>query len=278
MWELIRRLRGFFFVLFFIIVAFYLFSLNFKTSRLDTLQRLVLHGVGPLAEGWTRLANGINNLWDSYINLVGVREENYRLKKRISQLEQLLVDYREAYLENQRLRRLLEFRDQLQVPSVTASIIFHDFTGWFQSVIINKGSLDGIKPDMPVVCYEGVVGRILNSGSRFARVMLVTDPASAVDVLVQRSRVRGILVGGEPGLCYVKYVKNDADVRPGDLVITTGKDGIFPRGLKAGIVTKVYPDPVGIFQFIEVRPVMEIGNLDEVLVLLKEPSLPPGFP
>lgn len=277
MWEWIRRLKGFLFILFFIVVTLYLFSLNFKTNRLDALQSFVLHTIAPVAEGWTKLATGIKNLWDSYINLVDVKEENRDLKKKISQLEQLVVDYREAYLENQRLKRLLEFRDHLQVRSLPALIVFQDLTGWFQSVIINRGAQDGVQPDMPVVCYEGVVGKILNVSQRFSRVMLITDPASAVDVLVQRSRVRGILVGGEPGSCYMKYVKNDADVRPGDLLITTGKDGIFPQGLKAGIVNKVYPDPVGIFKFIVVDPMINIGNLDEVMVLLKEPLSPSEF-
>lgn len=273
MWKLIQRLGSVFFILLFIILTLYLFSLNFKRNRFDILQTAVLKTVVPLAEAWTGIFNEIRDVWDTYVCLVNVQEENRELKEKVARLEQDLITYREAYLENQRLKHLLGFRDQIQIPTISAIIVFHDLTGWFQSVLVNKGSKDGVLPDMPVVSYEGVIGRILSVGDRYSRIMLITDPASALDVVVQRSQVRGILIGGEPGICQIKYVRNDADVKPGDVVITTGKDGVFPGGIKTGIVKAVFPDPVGIFQRVDVIPAVDVENLGEVLIIQKEPAI-----
>jgi rod shape-determining protein MreC len=120
----------------------------------------------------------------------------------------------------------------------------------------------------PVVNDEGVVGRVVNVSKSFSRVMLITDPASALDVYVQRNRVRGIVVGKDFQSCALKYVRNDVDIKPGDLLVTSGKDGIFPEGLKVGIVKVNYKDPLKIFQQVEVTPVARLAHIEEVLVLI----------
>ncbi len=267
MWNRLRPLKGAFFIFFLIIFSLYVFSLNYKEKNLDFIQRIVLTIVTPVMSAWTFAISSIDNVIDQYVYLVNVKEENELLKRQLARLEQELVNYKEAYLENQRLRRLLEFKNHLNYDAIAARVILHDISGWFQTILVDKGSKEGIEVDMPVVSYNAVVGRVFTVGSHYSRVVLITDPASAIDVLVQRSRVRGILVGKDLDSCRIKYVKNNVDVRPGDLVITSGKDGIFPRGLRVGIIKATFKDPVGLFQKVDVEPLLDLKDLEEVLII-----------
>ncbi|MBW1975332.1 MAG: rod shape-determining protein MreC [Deltaproteobacteria bacterium] len=264
------KLKGAFFIILFCGIALYVFSLNFKYNKIDTPQKVLLAVTVPLFKIYSDIFKTASNYFHHYLWLINVEEENTKLKRKIAELENKVVLYHEAYLQNQRLKRLLEFRGNFQYSTIPAIVVLHDLTGWFQTVIINKGSEDGIQINMPVVSYEAVVGKIMNVGKQYARVMLITDPASAVDVLVQRSRIRGILAGKNLDSCKLKYVRNDMDVRPGDLLITSGKDGIFPPGLRVGVVEATYPDPVHLFQRIEVKPLANIKDIEEVLVIKME--------
>ena len=264
------KLKGAFFIIFFCGIALYVFSLNFKYNKIDTPQKVLLAATVPLFKLYSDIFKTASNYFHHYLWLINVEEENTKLKRKIAELENKVVLYHEAYLQNQRLKRLLEFRGNFQYSTIPAIVVLHDLTGWFQTVIINKGSEDGIQINMPVVSYEAVVGKIMNVGKQYARVMLITDPASAVDVLVQRSRIRGILAGKNLDSCKLKYIRNDMDVRPGDLLITSGKDGIFPPGLRVGVVEATYPDPVHLFQRIEVKPLANIKDIEEVLVIKME--------
>ncbi|HDN58569.1 MAG TPA: rod shape-determining protein MreC [Candidatus Marinimicrobia bacterium] len=261
------KLKGAFFIILFCGIALYVFSLNFKYNKIDTPQKVLLAATVPLFKLYSDIFKTASNYFHHYLWLINVEEENTKLKRKIAELENKVVLYHEAYLQNQRLKRLLEFRGNFQYSTIPAIVVLHDLTGWFQTVIINKGSEDGIQINMPVVSYEAVVGKIMNVGKQYARVMLITDPASAVDVLVQRSRIRGILAGKNLDSCKLKYIRNDMDVRPGDLLITSGKDGIFPPGLRVGVVEATYPDPVHLFQRIEVKPLANIKDIEEVLVI-----------
>ena len=204
--EWLRRLRGAFFIVLFLAAFFYVSSLNFRPpERMDLLQRFVVETVGPLLKFFGGLSGRIENAVGEYIWLRKVREENETLQKRVAGLERQLVDYQEAYIENMRLRRLLDFRSTIQGEAIAAQVVVHDMTGWFQTLIVDKGFRDGISPDMPVVNDEGVIGRILDVSDRYARVLMITDPGSAVDAIVQRNRVRGILSGKDSGTCLFKY-------------------------------------------------------------------------
>jgi len=272
MWSLIRRIRGFLIVLLILSLTFYIFSLNYKRHTIDSFQQVILNLTMPLFSAWTEVFHSVQNLLSRYVWLVKVEEENEALRKEIARLENELLAYKEAYVENHRLRRILEFRNTIEWKSVPALVVVNDLSGFFQSVIINRGSRDGIFENTPVVNEEGVVGRVLNVGKSFARVMLITDPASAVDVYVQRNRIRGIVVGKDFQSCALKYVRNDADIKPGDLLITSGKDGIFPEGLKVGIVKVNYKDPLKIFQQVEVTPLVRLTHIEEILILIPSES------
>ncbi|MFP5214123.1 MAG: rod shape-determining protein MreC, partial [Acidobacteriota bacterium] len=164
----------------------------------------------------------------------------------------------------------LDFKGGFQAETVAAQVVVHDMTGWFQTLIIDKGIQDKIAPDMPVVNDEGVVGRILDVSDRHSRTLLITDPGSSVDCIIQRNRVRGILAGKDANSCILKYIRGNVDVQVGDLVITSGKDGLFPKGLRLGVVQGIIKDPVDLFQKIEVKPLVRLSALEELLIIKRD--------
>ncbi len=264
----VRRLRGVVLVILFISVFLYIFSLNFRTPpRMDFLQRSVTETVSPPIQFFGRIFSSIEEFIRDYIWLKNLRRENEVLRKELADLEGKITTYHEAHVENLRLRRLLDFRSTINADTVAAQVLMHDMTGWFQTMMIDKGSRDGIAPDMAVVNDEGVIGRILDVSDRYCRVLLITDPGSSVDGLVQRNRVRGILTGKDSSGCLLKYVRANLDIQVGDLLVSSGKDGIYPKGLRLGVVQAAYKDPVDLFQKIEVRPLVRLSALEEVLVI-----------
>ncbi len=275
MTDWMRRLRGAALILVFFSVFFYVLSLNFRPpARMDLLQRFVIESLSPAINLLGNVTSGAENLVKHYLWLRNVRGENQALKEQLAAVEQKVTDYREAYVENMRLRRLLDFKATIQVDTVAAQVVLHDLTGWFQTLIVDKGFRDGIAPDMPVVNDEGIVGRVLDVSDRYSRVLLITDPGSSVDAIVQRNRVRGVLSGKDGTSCVLKYVRGNLDVQVGDLIITSGKDGVFPKGLRLGVVQGIIKDPVDLFQRIEVKPLVRLGALEELLVLKREANVP----
>ncbi len=264
----LRRLRGVLLILVFISVFLYIFSLNFRTpNKMDVLQRSVTETVSPPIRLFGRLFSALEQFFKDYIWLKNLRGENESLKREIVELQSKVTSYQEAYVENQRLRRLLDFKTSTRAETIPAQVIVHDLTGWFQTLMVDKGFRDGIAPDMPVVNDEGVIGRVLDVSDRYSRVLLITDQGSAVDAIDQRNRVRGILCGKDANGCLLKYIRGNLDIKEGDLVITSGKDGIYPKGLRLGVVHAVYKDPVDLFQKIDVKPLVRLSALEEVLII-----------
>ncbi|SPF47277.1 Cell shape-determining protein MreC (modular protein) [Syntrophobacter sp. SbD1] len=264
----LRRLRGATLVLVFISVFLYIFSLNFRTpGQMDLLQRSVTETVNPPIRLFGRVISSFEEFFQDYIWLRNLRVENESLKNELTGLHDKLTSYQEAYVENQRLRRLLDFRTSTMSETIPAQVIVHDLTGWFQTIMVDKGFRDGVAPDMPVVNDEGVIGRVLDVSDHHSRVLLITDQGSAVDAIVQRNRVRGILRGKDANGCILKYIRGNLDIKEGDLVITSGKDGIFPKGLRLGVVHTIRRDPADLFQNIDVKPLCRLSALEEVLII-----------
>lgn len=275
MTDWMRRLRGAALILVFVSVFFYILSLNFRPpARMDFLQRIVIESLSPVVGFVGNLSDRVEDLVGRYLWLHHVRDENRDLKAQVADLEQKVTDYREAYIENMRLRRLLDFKATIQAETIPAQVVLHDLTGWFQTLIVDKGFRDEIGPDMPVVNDEGIVGRVLDVSDRFARILLITDPGSSVDAIIQRNRVRGILTGKDGNSCLFKYVRSNLDVQVGDLITTSGKDGVFPKGLRLGVVQGIFKDPVDLFQKIEVKPLVRLSALEELLIIKREGNVP----
>ncbi len=203
--------------------------------------------------------------------LFGVRARNRALESEVQRLRSELRDARESVEENGRLRRLLDMREQLAPESVGASVVTANHAGDANLIVIDRGSRDGVRIDLPVVAWGGVVGRVVSVDAGHAVVRLLDDPFSGVAAVVQRSRAKGVVVGRGGSLLEMLYVPRFSDVLHGDRVVTSGLDGIFPRGFGIGRVSEVDEVPDG-SQRIQVQPEIDLDSVEEVLVLLEPPG------
>jgi rod shape-determining protein MreC len=256
-----------------LLLSFYILTAaargQLKNEPLGALLMWIMRPLQIAAQG---SANWITSLQDNYDTLAGFRSENVRLRKRIQSLEVERQKLLEAQATNARLKQLLDFRSHLYGRAVTASIIANSASSWFQSCLLDKGSADGVRKGMAVVTPMGVVGQVVTVTSRTAKVLLLTDANSGIDVIVQRTRARGIVSGSLDNGTILKYVKRSEDIQEGDRLITSGIDGLFPKGLMVGTVIKVQKQHLGLFQFIEVLPAVQSSRIEEVLVVAAENS------
>ena len=248
-------------------LAYFSFSAGKGIERVPG-GRYLLEVVGPGQRGVTAVGDWFNSVWRRYFALVQAAEENERLHRQLAALQQQVVDHDELKLANQRLKKLLNFKESLKYPIAAAEVVGADPSGRFRTVIINKGEADGVEPLMPVVNAQGAVGRVIWASPHYAKLLLLIDANSAVDVLVQRNRVRGIVEGGPGGVLRLKYVIHTDDVMVGDKLITSGAAGVYPKGVLVGTVSTVHKEKDGAFQRVEVSPAVDFGRLEEVLVIL----------
>jgi rod shape-determining protein MreC len=209
----------------------------------------------------------IKEIEESRFTMRGYKIENERLKQRVVELEQERNRLLEAEATNRRLQQLLEFRAQLPAGGITASVISASASSWFRSCLLDKGSADGIRKGMAVLTPLGALGRVIELGSQTAKVLLIIDPNSGVDVVVQRTRARGIVSGSLENGPIMKYVKHGEDVQVGDRLITSGLDGVFPKGMMVATVTDVRKQTAGLFQQISVLPAVTLDTTEQVLVV-----------
>jgi rod shape-determining protein MreC len=188
------------------------------------------------------------------------------LRDRIDGLQGDLVRLTELELANERLRELLQFRSSLEGNILGARVIARDPTPWVRTFTIDRGERDGIRRGMAVLSPRGVVGQIAQASRTVSRVLLLTDHNSGIDAFVQRSRARGIVQGAHEAGCHMQYLRRDEDVVPGDRVLTSGLDGIFPKGVSIGEVVEVARRHRDLLQVAVVRPSVELERIEEVLV------------
>jgi rod shape-determining protein MreC len=235
-------------------------------TRTDRLGRIFLDVMAPFQRLSTAVGRFVASGWEGVAELVRARAENQTLRARTRQLRRELDRLTELELENERLRRLLDFRETLEGEPLTARVIGRDATGTARTIIIGRGESDGVTKGAAAVAPEGIVGQVFLAGRHASRVLLISDHNSGVDALVQRTRARGIVQGTVDGGCVLKYVKRTEDVQVGDALVTSGLDGIFPKGLAIGTITAVDKRGQGLFQHAEVAPRVDVDRLEEVLV------------
>jgi rod shape-determining protein MreC len=236
----------------------------------DPIGPVLLWIIRPLQIGAQATTQWIQDIQNSYSMLADYKSENEKLRTRIQQLEVERNRLQEAEATNRRLQQLLEFRSHLSSAAMTASIIANSASTWFRSCLLDKGSVDGVSKGMAVVTPLGVVGQVVAVTPRTAKVLLLTDPNSGVDVFVQRTRARGIVSGSLDNGTIMKYVKRTEDIQEGDRLVTSGLDGVFPKGIVVGAVTKVRKQTLGLFQSIEVLPAVSLARTEEVLIVKAE--------
>ena len=251
-----------------LLLSFYILTVSARGQlKYEPVGAVLMWVLRPLQMAAQGTANWVVGIQENYLTMSGFKAENERLRRRIQELEVERHGLLEADAVNRKLQQLLEFRSQLPSKAVTASIIANSASSWFQGCILDKGSADGVQKNMAVVTPLGVVGKVVSVTKRSAKVILLTDANSGIDVLVQRTRSRGIVSGSLDNGTVLKYMKRSEDVQVGDRLITSGVDGVFPKGLLVGTVIKVNKQHLGLFQSVEVLPAVQSSRVEEVLVV-----------
>jgi rod shape-determining protein MreC len=224
--------------------------------------------VTPLEKllSWAQTSSG--NVWHNYFYLRGVRAENRELKHEIEQMRIERARITQDADQAHRLQALLGFKEQFISQTVAAQVIGGTGSELSRSVYIDKGERDGIRPDMAVLTRDGIVGKVLHVYRSTSLVLLIDDQTSGVGSILEKSRLQGILRGTSSGEVVLEKVMSDEAVPEGEQVLTSGGDGIFPKGLTVGTVTKVKPGS-DLFLNIHVRPAADLSRLEEVLVVTK---------
>ena len=230
-----------------------------------------LAGIGEL---FSSSANTVGSVWSRYISLRDTEEENAALRESVAQLELQLQKQNALARQAQSLHRLLELRNSSDLSTLPAQVIAVDATPWFRTFTVNRGSGDGVQQDFAVIAPNGVVGRVIGApGPRAAKVQLLIDRNAAAGALIDRTRAAGVVAGVDgQSLLRMDYVSNLEDVRVGDAVVTSGTDGIYPKGFVIGTVRHVRRGE-DLYKTILIEPVVEFGNLENVLIVLNDERL-----
>jgi rod shape-determining protein MreC len=236
-------------------------------GRVDPVGVLLLEVMHPLQLGMTAVSRGATRVWDEYIALWSLRAQNEELRRRLADIEDLSRRAQELDLTNRRLGKLLELKAAWAEGSIAAHIVGRSPSSVVRTIVLDKGEANGVAKGMAVLSSDGVVGQVVTVSTHAARVMLVSDANSGIDVLVQRSRVQGIATGSVENGCMLKYIQRGSDIAVGDTVITSGLDGIFPKGHPVGTVIRVDARESRMFQEVEVKLSADLGKLEEVLVV-----------
>jgi rod shape-determining protein MreC len=267
--------------LFLLVAAVLVLRTSAGRVQSDRVGRLLLDVVAPFQRGAAAVTQTVVGVGREVTTLLRAPQELAALRLRVAELEQETTRLAEAELENVRLRELMALRERLVGDLAAARVIGRDAGGKAHTMVVDRGDADGVVAGAAVLAPAGIVGHVFRTGRHAARVLLIVDHNSGVDAVVQRTRARGILEGRVDGGCGLKFVKRTEDVQVGDRVVTSGLDGIFPKGLPIGEVVAVDKRGQGLFQYAEVAPAVDFDRLEEVLVSLGtvepvEPDAPPA--
>jgi rod shape-determining protein MreC len=255
---------------------------KYKLSLAEGLVRVVFT---PIEQAVSKVSYSVGELLASTAKIMAAYRDNEQLRQQVDQLKQSTIMLNEVTAENQRLQVMLDYKKNTpQFEMVVATVIAREPGSWFSTIVINRGSDDGLTKDMPVVTPQGLVGHVVSVYGKSAKVMLILDPRSAVGGLVQRpeSRVTGIVVGQAQNTTVPRMINlaRESDVIQDDKIITSGLGGIFPKGILIGEVVEVKNEEGGLLKFAEIKPAVDFSKMEEVFVIRKakiEP-IPPTAP
>ena len=252
-----------------LVLSFLLMTLQVRheTVSLTFTRQALLFLVSPFIRVTAVTIQGITGTWKDYVDLRAVREENKRLQLETTMLKRRLDQLQDQALETQRLERLLAMRQSSRAEFLTARVVGKDATNWFKTVLLDRGSLEGIRRNQPALAPDGLVGRVVEVTLTASRVQLLTDPVSAVGGLIRRTRVTGIVSGNLGAGARVRYLPLMADVAVGDEVVTSGMGGVFPKGILIGRITSVERKSGALFQEATLQSAVDLSRLEEVLIL-----------
>jgi rod shape-determining protein MreC len=245
-----------------------LISAQVNTRRGVPVLQVVTFGLfAEVQRGTSAIVSGMRNGWANYVSLKDVRAENDLLKQQLAEAQIQLQEQRALADRSRGLLATLELRDRSKLKSTAAEVIGASTSTDFKTLTIDKGTGDGVRADMAVIAPAGVVGRVVVPSARAAKVQLLIDSDAAAGVAIERSRSQGVVVGAGEDLLRMDYVSEVADIVVGDLVVTSGIDGIYPKGYVVGKVESVEKSGTNYKQIL-VRPAVDFSSVEEVLVVL----------
>jgi rod shape-determining protein MreC len=232
----------------------------------------ILDSLAPLEKLVDRSTYGVFHVWESYFALIGVHNENEKLKQQVGELQMQFQQNREDILELQRLRALLSLPVSNIGKTVVARVIGRD-PARSQTVTIDKGAVHGLKRDAAVITPAGVVGRVIQTSNFFSIVQLIIDSQSAVGVMLESTRRQGVVRGTGGRDLDLDYIDDDNDLKQGDVFLTSGLDRIYPKGLPLGVITSIGPRR-GLLKTVQIRPNANLGSLEEVTCVIQQAPNP----
>jgi rod shape-determining protein MreC len=249
-------------------------------AELNPIDRLLLRISAPVQTGITAVFSGIHQGWRRYVYLIDVEQENEELRRENRKLKTKLRESKRNLGQMDHLEKLLGFRARRAVETVGVRVIGRDASPFVRvlRVQVDRGA-DTLRPGLPVVTAEGVVGRVRRVYGSYSDVLLAVDPKAAIDIVIQRTGGRGVLRGIDGTnryACRIDYLLRQEEVKVGDLVVTSGVAGLFPRDLPVGRISKITRRTYGLYQQVEVTPAVDFSSLREMLVILAPP--PPSMP
>lgn len=232
----------------------------------NLLEEAVLSVGAPFLRVASWVAGGVHGTWSAYVDLRRTESDNQRLRTEVAHLAAAAHETEELRQEIRRLREILDLRAQAGAPAVASRVIGRIATEGARVLLLDHGSRDGIRLNMPVVTPRGAVGRVIETAPGVSKVQTIRDPNSGVAATLQRTRVQGMVVGAGDAGCRMEYVSELSQVEVGDVVVTSGLDQIYPKGILIGVVAAI-GEGEGLTKLIEVRPEVDFARLEEVLVL-----------
>jgi rod shape-determining protein MreC len=246
---------------------------TFAGALPDRTREVLLDLFSPVQGFISFVSEEVGSVWDRYIYLRDTDEENEDLKGLVDELSSKYDNLKTLYIEtekkNERLEEILGFTKESPYELMPARVVGREGSMISNAIVIDKGFRDGVKQNMAVISANGIVGVVLTVGRDSSRVMLINDKNSRIDVLIQENREIGILEGSTDGTVRLSYVSGKIRVRVGDSVVTAGVGNSFPKGLPVGEVVEVTKPISELFQIIVVSPKTDLGNLEEVLLIVK---------
>ncbi|MEJ2110132.1 MAG: rod shape-determining protein MreC [Acidobacteriota bacterium] len=255
------------------LLLFQLILLSVQTQDpggMTPLRTLVLAIQAPVMHMANTITGGIGDLWHNYAALVDTRSKNKELQDKVLYLNRINRSYAEILLENARLQRLLDLKESIEPRTVGARVIARTPDFLSNVLYIDRGTKDGIQVDSPVVSGDGIVGRTVYVSKNESQVQLITNPDASIGAMIEGTRTYGVLQGTGDFLMDMKYISNAEEIHPGDNVLSSGLDKVYPKGFLIGKVTYASKNQ-GVFYDITVEPAVDLYRIEEVLILLTEP-------
>jgi rod shape-determining protein MreC len=277
-----RRYRDALIVILLLAVPFFFLRVSIRDPKeVTSLDRAVMRISVPIQYASSAIARGLSNLWGDYVYLVEVKADNQRLVYETARLRDRVRRLEQEEVENRRLKRLLGLKEPLPGDLLTAQVIGKDLTDFFRvsTVTLDRSGRE-VRPNMPVIAQDGVVGKVLRIAGDRVDVLLAVDSGSGIDVVDELTGARGFVRGtGDQRryACRVELMQRTDEVNVGDLLITSGVGRAFPRGIPVARVTKVTKRDFGIYQEVEAVPTVDFSRLEEVLILASPPGDEPAI-